>query len=193
MSEKPYSIEQDLTELKAMVEMLVPYIYEDELYGKLRITTARLTPGAMLLRFRRLNALRDRLSQAEADQLLHLHDQHAKVRTEWGVAYTKKMLREAEVRLRDIQTYLDECRENPHACANAYLPEALRRTIVAELLAELPRSDFENSGLKAKLGKVDSGLRGSIQEAPFLWDEVLCPVYPQETFWWLYGRPQPPE
>ncbi|MBL8156471.1 MAG: hypothetical protein JNM70_19990 [Anaerolineae bacterium] len=193
MAENPYSIEQDLTELKAMVEMLVPYIYEDELYGKLRITTARLTPGAMLLRFRRLNALRDRLSQAEADLLLKLHDQHAKVRAEWGVAYAKKMLREAEARLRDIQTYLDECREDPRACANAYLPEALRRTIVAERLAELPPSDFEGSGLKPKLGKVDGGLRGNIQEAPFLWDEVLRPVYPQDSFWWLYGRPQPPE
>jgi hypothetical protein len=193
MAENPYSIEQDLQELKAMVEFLVPYIYEDELYGKLRITSARLTPGAMLMRFRRLHALRDRLNPSEADLLLKLHDQHAKVRTEWAVAYVKKMIRETEARLRDIQTYLDECREDPRACANAYLPEALRRTIIAELLAELPRSDFEESGLKPKLSKVDGGLRGSIQEAPFLWDEVLRPVYPQETFWWLYGRPQPPE
>lgn len=191
MAEVNYSIDRDLKEVKAMVDNLVPYIYEDELYGKINIDTARLTPGSILLRLRRLGALRDQMNDSQAAEYDKVNAQHEALRKEWGVAYGKKMVREAESRLRDLQTYTKECREDPRLCASAYGPEALRRTIVAEIMAALP-ADIDKSALKATVSNVDSGLRRNNREAPFIWSQVLQAAYPKDTFWWLYGRPPQP-
>lgn len=192
MAEVNYSIDLDLKELKAMVENLVPYIYEDNLYGNINTDSARLTPGSILLRLRRLGTLRNQMNEAQAAQYDKLNAQNEAVRKEWGVAYGKKMVKEAESRLRDLQTYIKECKEDPKICANAYNPEALRRTIVAELIASLP-ADVDQSALKTSISNVDSGLRRNIRETAFIWDKHLQPAYPQSTFWWLYGRPPQPD
>ena len=95
MAEVNYSIDRDLKEVKAMVDNLVPYIYEDELYGKINIDTARLTPGSILLRLRRLGALHDQMNESQAAEFDKVNAQHEALRKEWGVAYGKKMVREA--------------------------------------------------------------------------------------------------
>lgn len=192
MAELNYSIDLDLKEVKAMVDTLVPYIYENDLYGKINIDSARLTPGSILLRLRRLNALRDQMNPAQAAQFEKINAKNEAVFKEWNVAYGNKMLREAESRLRDLQTYLSECKDDPKLCANSYNPEALRRTLVAEILAALP-PEVDSTEVKNTAKSVDSGLRRYVREAPFFWDAVLQPIYPQETFWWLYGRPPQPE
>ncbi len=192
MAELNYSIDLDLKEVKAMVENLVPYIYEDNLYGNISTDSARLTPGSVLLRLRRLGALRSQMNEAQAALYDKLKAQNDTVRKEWGVAYGKKMVTEAESRLRDLQTFIKECKEDPKLCANAYNPEALRRTIVAEIISALP-ADVDQSGLKNALISVDSGLRRNIRETPFIWAQVLQPIYPQEQYWWLYGRPPQPD
>jgi hypothetical protein len=192
MTEVNYSIDLDLKELKAMVDNLVPYIYEDTLYGNINTDSARLTPGSILLRLHRLSALRGQMNEAQAAQYDKLNAQNEAVRKEWGVAYGKKMIKEAEARLRDLEIYMKECKEDPKLCANAYNPEALRRTIVAELIANLP-GDVDQSTLKTSVSSVDSGLRRNIREAPFIWAQALQPVYPQSSFWWLYGRPPQPD
>lgn len=192
MAELTYSIDLDLKEAKAMVDSLVPYIYEDDLYGKINIDSARLTPGSILLRLRRLNALREQMNGSQAKLFEKIKAKNESVRQEWGVAYGKKMLREIESRSRDLQTYLSECKDDPKLCANAYNPEALRRTIIAELMAALP-SDADSSEVKNAVKLVDSGLRRYVRETPFIWDTTLQPIYPQDTFWWLYNRPPQPE
>ena len=192
MAELNYSIDLDLKEAKAMVDTLVPYIYENDLYGKINLDSARLTPGSILLRLRRLAAMRDRMNPSQAAQFEKINTKNEAVRSEWGVAYGKKMLREAEARLRDLQTYLSECKDDPKLCANAYNPEALRRTLVAEILAALP-PDVDSTEVKNTVKSVDSGLRRYLREAPFVWDAALQSVYPPETYWWLYSRPPQPE
>ena len=192
MAELNYSIDLDLKELKAMVDSLIPYIYEDTLYGNINTDSARLTPGAILLRLRRLGALRSQMSDTQAAQYEKLNAKNEAVRKEWGVAYGKKMVREAEARLRDLQTYIKECKEDQKLCAGAYNPEALRRTMIAELITALP-PDVDQSALKTLITSVDSGLRRNIRETPFIWAQALQPAYPQDTFWWLYGRPPQPE
>ncbi len=189
MTEHPYSIDLDLKEVTAMVDAFVPYVYEDELYGRVTMNLPRMTPGAVLLRLRRLNALRDRMSAAQLAALDSAAHHFEQASTEWGVAYGKKLMQEAEARLRDIQIYVTECRDDPRLAANAYLPEALRRTMIQEVL--LAMSD-QGEALKLKVRQADSGLRRHTQPCPFLWDAVLQPIYPQDTYWWLYARPQPP-
>lgn len=190
MTEHTYSIDLDLKEVTAMVDSFVPYIYEDELYGRVGMNLPRLTPGAVLLRLRRLNALRGSMNANQITALDTVTIAHNQARNEWGVAYAKKLTHEAESRLRDIQIYVKECRDDPRMAASAYLPEALRRTMVQEVLTALGENA---SGLKPKVRQADSGLRNHTQPCPFLWDAVLQPIYPQAEFWWLYVRPLPPE
>ena len=192
MAELNYSIDLDLKEVKEMINNLVPYIYEDELYGRINTDSARLTPGSILLRLRRLGTLRTQMNATQAAQFEKLNTKNEAVRKEWGVAYGKKMVKEAESRLRDLQTYIKECKEDQKLCANAYNPEALRRTIIAELMAALS-PDIDSSALKTSINSVDSGLRRNIREAPFIWAQSLQPAYPQDKFWWLYGRPPQPD
>ena len=189
MAEQNYSVDLDLNEVKVMVDNLVPYIYEDELYGKVNLPAARLTPGAILLRVRRLKALRGQMSAAQAAQLDTIEVLFDSTRKEWTVAFNNKLVHEAESRLRDVQTYLNECKDDPKSCASSYTPEALRRTIVAEILSALPSTDANYGRLMTNAKLVDSGLRRYVREDSFIWADILNTAYPKETFWWLYGRP----
>ncbi len=190
MGEQNYSIDTDLKEIKAMVEALTPYIYQDVLYGEIGLSAARLTPGAVLLRLRRLRALRPQMNASQSASFDPVDSQHTSIRKEWNMAYNKKLLQEADTRLRDIHTYINECKEDLRACANAYMPEALRRAIIQEVLSDLPAADRADSRLESRIKATDDMLRRFVKESGFIWSEILRPVYPQETYWWLYGRPQ---
>ena len=50
MAEQKFSIERDVKEAQAMAAALVPYVYEDELYGRIGMNMPSLTIGALLMR-----------------------------------------------------------------------------------------------------------------------------------------------
>jgi hypothetical protein len=189
MGEQNYSIDTDLKEVQAMTAALVPYVYQEELYGKVGANLPRLTLGAVLLRLRRLQALRGQMNAGQAALVDQVVAQHDSVHSEWGTHYVKKCAQELTARTRDMMTYLKECREEKRLCASAYMPEALRRTMVEEILTVMPEADLQSSGLMMRVKEVDSGLRRNGRETDFIWTEVLRPIYPQQPFWWLYSRP----
>ncbi len=189
MGEQNYSIDSDLKEVQIMAAALVPYVYENELYGKVGASLPRLTIGAVLLRLRRLQALRGQMNAQQTAILDQAQAQNDSARSEWGTHYIQKLEQEVTSRARDIQSYLKECREDPKACANAYMPEALRRTIIEEAAQAIPAGDLQSSGIGMKVKEADSGLRRTARDADFIWSETLRPIYPKETYWWLYSRP----
>ncbi|MBI5667151.1 MAG: hypothetical protein HZC41_04015 [Chloroflexi bacterium] len=193
MAEQNYSIERDLKEAQVMVEALVPYVYQDELYTLLGGNMPSLTLGAVLLRLRRLRALHGRMTAAQAEQFQQLEAKHEAIRKEWLTHYNKKLLREAEARLGNLLAYFKECEDEPQTCANAYLPEALRRTIIQEAVDELPDQEVQATGLREKVTKSDARLRRYVRPTDFIWDQVLKPAYPEKTYWWLYNRPPQPD
>lgn len=193
MAEQTYPVERELKEAQEMASALVPYVYEDVVYGKIGMNMPPLTIGNLLLRTRRLRAMRDHMSASQAAALEKLESQHEATRHEWSVAYSKKLIREAEIRLRELNTYFGECKEDPRLCANAYLPEAQRRTILYEILEALPAADLRDSGLEMKVKSADSSLRRYVKPSNFVWTSALQAVYPQDTFWWLYSRPPQPD
>lgn len=186
MTEQNYSIERDLKELQAMAAALVPYIYEDELYGRVGMNMPSLTVGAVLMRLHRLKALANQMSPAQRTILDQAAAQVDGVKAEWGGHFEKKLLREAEARLRDLLTYTREAKEAPRTAANAYLPEALRRTMVQDILDVLPNDN--DVGSRAR--QTDSALKSYLEDADFIWSAALQPVYPADKYWWLYKRPR---
>lgn len=189
MGEQNYTLESDLKETQLMVEALLPYVYEEELYGRVGMNTPRLTLGSVLLRLHRLWALRGQMSASQAALVEQLVNQHENVRQSWESHYLKKLVQEAAARLRDIETYLGECKEDPKLCANAYMPEALRRTMIEEILTALPEAERQISGLEMKARQIDGGLRRYVRGSDFIWSSLLQPLYPAEAYWWLYSRP----
>ena len=195
MSSK-YSPKRDLEEFAQMGDKLGEYILADALYmpvsgGFFRgSSTPQLTTGAFLLRRRRLSLLRsglDTAGQARLDQTIAHHDE---IQREWRLHYEKKLARETQSRLKLMFAFLRDCSESPRDCAAAYPVEAIRRTIVQEILLAMDEFDYDKVELMPKVGHCDAGLRRFLRPSEFIWSPQLESVYARESFWWLYAMPE---
>ncbi|RMF81159.1 MAG: hypothetical protein D6737_05830 [Chloroflexi bacterium] len=190
-----YSLQRDLDEAKAMVAALEPYVYEERLYGRLgggffsRMRQVSLTLGALWLRQRRLTVLEDQLDKSQKVTLKEIRKTHDAVRRKWRVHYEQKLITEATSRLKQIDHYYRECREDPASCHGTYMPEASRRTIVQEILLAMETYDIYSADLMVHVKQADGQLRLLVKPSDFIWPEALQIVYPREEFWWLYNRP----
>lgn len=191
-----YKIEKDLSEAQKMAENLTEYVRGSELYGHTGSgffgggDTPALTIGALLLRLRRLNALQDKLTPAQRQQLQTIQDLFETARNEWRLHYEGKVIKEANSRLDNIRTYVKEATDAPRSARGNYPTEALRRTIVQEVLREMQALGLDSAEVDTKRRDVDGRLRGLLKSAPFQWDPALKEVYPEQEFWWLYHAPE---
>lgn len=199
MSETIFDLARDLREAQAMANALVPYVHEDALYGKVgggglfgASAMPSLTIGALLMRVRRLRALEDQLSAPERGTLDAIEGQIDSVRREWTLHFSEKLVKEANSRLRAIEQYFKECEDDPRLCAGAYLPEALRRTIVQEIVMALAHYELPVTDLQRSMRQVDSKLRRYTEPSEFVWAAPLQPAYTNPPFWWLYAKPPQP-
>jgi hypothetical protein len=199
MSEQKYAVDTDLKEAQAMVDGLQDYLLDKELYGKVGGgglfgggNMPALTIGALLMRLRRLHAFANTLTPAQLQKLERIEAKHADIRKEWQLHYTEKAVREAHSRLDAIRHFFEECANDPRLCANVYLPEALRRTVVQEIALALDGSHADTRELPEKMRATDARLRRYTQPTEFIWDTALEPVYPRDQFAWLYARPPLP-
>ena len=190
-----YSLKRDLEELAQMDDKLHEYILGDALYmpvsgGFFRgSSTPQLTTGAFLLRRRRLSQLRDELDAAAQAQLDATLAQHDDIQREWRMHYEKKLQQEVDSRLKMMVAFFRECSESPRDCAAAYPVEAMRRTIVQEILLAMDEFDYDKSELMPNVRHCDAGLRRHLRPCEFIWSAQLEAVYARESFWWLYGSP----
>jgi len=190
---KNYSFERDIKEAMAMAVALDEYVREDRLYGVVhggRLSGgSSLTGGALLLRLRRLHALRGELKDYMVKNLDKALDLYEKVRTEWAFHYQGKLQKEAHSRLDAIRPFFYECGDNIGHCAGIYKPEILRRTIVQEILIELDALNVQDAELDIKVTGTDNRLRRYVEPAEFQWAEEIQPAYDRDEFWWLYHCP----
>lgn len=189
-----YQLETDLKEAAAMANHLEDYVRGDQLYGKAGnsffSSMPSLTVGALLMRLRRLDALRGQLKGRGEKQLEQTVEAWTDVREEWTHHYEQKMLREAHSRIDAMKAFFQECSKNMSQCAAIYRPELLRRTIVQELLREMDAMNTEkDDALDRDIKAADSKLRTFLRPDTFQWSEMLQPIYPQNEFWWLYQKP----
>lgn len=190
-----YSLQQDLKETLAMAEALDEYIRQDQLYGNIGGglfsggSLPKLTVGALLMRLRRLRVLSPDLDDRQLKTLDRAEGLHEQVQNEWSVHYQGKLLQEANSRLKSIKQFFDECYDDMRLCASVYGPEALRRTIVQEILREMAQLNIVSIDVDATARETDVKLRGLVKSSDFLWAERLIPAYPAKEFWWLYHRP----
>ena len=148
-----------------------------------------MTIGALLLRRRRLSQLRAKLKRRDGFRLDAALAQHDELQREWRLHYEKKLKREVPSRLKVMAGFFRECSENPRDCAGAYPVEALRRTIVQEILTAMGEFGYEKSDMAASVRPADQALRRILHAGDFIWSPQLEAVYARASFWWLYASP----
>ena len=186
-----YSIGKDVKEALRMAEELTEYVRTDAIYGRVGIFSSMpsLTSGALVMRLRRLDALRDEMKDHHRKNLDKAIDYYAHVRTEWTHHYENKIIREAHSRIDAMKAFFYECGEHIQNCSGIYKPEIIRRTIVQEILMEMKDLNAEDEKLMQKVEATDKRLWHFTAESTFQWDPMLERIYPQEDFWWLYRCP----
>lgn len=190
-----FNLSRDVHVAYHMAITLSDYVRQDELYYPIEGNLPRMTIGGLLLRLRRINFFQMQLSFDQVSMLQEIETLIGNVQGEWSYHYTQKVSAETKSRLGVIEYFLDECTDSTLACRDNYRTEAMRRTIVQELVGaviQLNVDDYQD--ILDQIAVVDAGLRAVVGEADFLWDEELRPAYPQDVFWWLYSYPiQEPE
>jgi hypothetical protein len=190
-----YALARDLDEFEQMVERLEDYLLGDAMYRPLGggffrgSSTPQLTLGALLLRRRRLCQLRAKLKRIDAARLDAALAQHGGLQQAWTLHYDKKLKQEVPSRLKVMAGFFRECSENPRDCAGAYPVEALRRSIIQEIMLAIADFGYDKGDLNAAIRPADQALRRILHAGEFIWSPVLEAVYPRATFWWLYGSP----
>jgi len=160
--------DEDRKYLQAALPELKAYLLSDILYYPLGGNLPRLTLGGILLAQRRLGTPPD--------------PQFATVKETWRAAWTKKAAQETEARLTLWRNYLNDYRRDPEQAEN--YPYEVRWRVMLTLL--LPEAETSPADLPA----LDRFLRANLLSAPFIWDADLAKNFPQDEFWFLYGRLQ---
>lgn len=188
-----YNIRRDLNEALAMAQGLDAYVRSRQLYGftagNIFSGMPSLTAGALLLRLRRLDVLREQMRDSDSKKLDKAVDLYTYVRNEWAFHYEGKVLREAHSRIDAMKGFFYECAENIRQCGGIYKPEMTRRTIVQELLRELAALKAMDDDLDEKVKGTDEQLQKYLEPATFQWSQMLKPAYPADEFWWLFHAP----
>ncbi|GAB5493971.1 MAG: hypothetical protein Phog2KO_41860 [Phototrophicaceae bacterium] len=191
ISQTKYDYNEDLEIVNSMVERLESYLYSDSIYGNQGLFIEGLpaiTIGGLLMRIRRLNALRELIGLARQHQLDKVIAKHDAIYNKWQVHYKKKLQAELESRIGRIQQFIDEIKENQQSVIIFFKPEQMRRTIVQEILYMMQRSGIEIEGLGNTLKAIDYELRQVVKQCDFIWAPLLSSVYSSDEFWWLYSE-----
>ena len=166
------TLKQDLLFLEKSLPELKNYLLSDILYYPLMGKLPRLTIGGLLLTQRRL----------EAGNLgTHLDPKLATVKTKWRAAWAKKTARELEARLTLWRNYLNDYRADPENHTADYAHEIRWRVIMELLSAEVDQ-------IPAEIAVLDQLLRTKFIPGKFIWDENLQSQFPEDKFWFLYGK-----
>jgi hypothetical protein len=185
MARYAYSLDVDVRAVTAMAAALVPYIYQDELYGVLSNDLPRLTVGGLIMRLNRLGILDNLLSEPQRQAVSMARSQFDKAKTEWAVAYEGKLKRELTARLRALGQFIMDCVDR-RLCADLYPGEIEKRVMVAGLQAEAQARGVLEPAIASQIAGIDDRIHMLTRPGDFLWDARLEPAYPRASFWYLY-------
>jgi len=184
------SPEYDLRYLKAGIEQLEPYLLSSDVYWSIGTRAPagetpypQLTLGGLLLaRLRAHSSIKKSTQQVELEELSgQLNDLH----TRWRVAWEGKASKEFPARLNLWKNFLEEYRANPETQYDRYTYEVTRRVMLHLLGAETENIPQAQRDLLASL---DLLLHTIFISGDFIWDVTLTASFPQEQYWYLYGR-----
>jgi hypothetical protein len=171
------SLEPDRAFFTEGLQQLEAYLLSKELYWHSSVHTAdftQVTLGAMLL-------VRERLKGWKSPGLAELSAQMDAIRLKWRSAWDAKASREVRARSELWKNYLVEARHASAESIRQYPYQVRLRTILSLLLEDTREAPSD------ALITLDAELRRVLRSGAFVWDTSLEWVFPQESFWFLYG------
>jgi hypothetical protein len=182
----------DLMILEEMAGNMAAYLDSDAVEWTIpRANMPKLTIGGYLMRQSRLGALREALSSDEQERLDAATDQYDKALEERVVRFEKRANQELHMRITEWVGFLREISHWSNNEVNTYAGGVDTRVVIKELLDALQTPPYRlEPGVLDELNAIDNILRGRIAEDGFVWDSVWEPAYPEQEFWWLYGKPR---
>ncbi len=184
-------LREDLDILEMMAADMDEYLRSDVLYWKMSdAQMPMLTLGGYLMREYRLLALRDLLDNAEQARLDTAVAQYNQAVEGKIVRFEQKAKKELGVRTRQWGRYLDDVRKEPELAGINYETAVTNRVMITAMLDRLAAPPYQlDGGLQEAVENLDKGLRPYWKSGEFVWPAEWKPAYPQEKYWWLYGRP----
>ncbi len=183
-----YNLDGDVRALSELAAGLIPYLYENELYGAMPVNMPRLTVGGVLMRLHRLEAIRDLLNPEQTRRLDEARAAFDKARAEWPVAYEGKLDRELTARTQALGNIFNDCKDSLRRCADIYPSEIEKRVMAEQLASEERERKTLTPVQEAALRGFDAGIKQFIEPGEFLWDPRLKAAYPEDAYWYLYRR-----
>jgi hypothetical protein len=169
-------LDQDLSYFKAGLESLETYLLSDELFWPLGEAWLHLTIGGMLLTGKRLTV---GPIQNEWPALSARLDA---LRSRWRAAWERKSGREFHSRIDLWRNYLQEVREGSDP---SYYSQQVQWRVMLQLLG----SEFSVSPQESETVTVlDLILKSIWLPGVFVWDAGLSAAFPEQEYWYLYGR-----
>ena len=182
------SLIHDHTTFKLMAAELADYLMSDVLFWQMQAPgdAPKLSLGLLLLTRAHLEAARGELSPALLAEVEQANRDTDMALVKWPVAAEKKALQELRSRINLWKAFWDDYLEDPYAHAHSYSDEITQRVIAALLLQRFP--GLADSFEAKRLAPLDAQLRGLLKSGAFVWPEEFQAVFPQDEFWFLYGR-----
>lgn len=183
----------ELTYVQEGMAALEDYLNADPIYWPLRHFSATLPAfsiGGLLESLRRLEALADRLSPEGREILRRAREGLEQARQRYAGRYAHKVERELHSRLDAWAWFLEDYERGPEEGAASFPAQVHIRLKIALLLEEAEGLGLAVAPLRRRLQELDQTLRRHWIPGPFLWEEALQAAFPQDRFWWLYGRPR---
>ncbi|MCA9935844.1 MAG: hypothetical protein H6662_07630 [Ardenticatenaceae bacterium] len=181
----------DLTILEAMAAEMDTYLMQDALFWRMMGGgMPMLTLGGYLMRQHRLLALVDLLDDEEKGRLDTAVSQFNAALVEKVVYFEQKAITELDARLRQWSQYLSEAEWQDNSDYNHYPAAVETRAMLAALVDKLDERPYQlPPRILTHLAQLDTLLRAHWLPGSFIWPDGLQPAYPQDDYWWLYGRP----
>jgi len=181
-----YDLNHDVDTVQAMASRLVPFVYENEIFGYTPESLPKLTIGGLLMRLHRLALLDTLLSDEQRERLATAQQQVDSVKQKWLVAYTNKTTDELTMRINEWNQFLNECNQNEDECHEMY-PSMVEKRVIAQALVNQARElNVLTPEIEERLNGIDSQLQDYFKAGSFVWDQRLQQAYPPDEYGFLY-------
>ncbi|MCP4356871.1 MAG: hypothetical protein GY796_02500 [Chloroflexi bacterium] len=185
-------LQWDLDILETMADEMEDFLKSDVLYWQMTHgNMPKLTLGGYLLRQYRLRHLADLLDAGQRDRLDTAVAQFQAALVEKVVVTEKRAHEELGVRCRQWGTYMNDVKRETALAAVNYETAVENRAAIAALIDFLHNPPYQMGNVKTdSLKMMDSALRIYWVAGSFVWPTEWAAAYPQDKYWWLYGRPK---
>ena len=179
-----WDADSSLTFLEEAVEEIESFLLSNDAIRS-RSGRQSLSIGLITLNLRWLEPA---LNGSEVTRLEAARSELANVRERWQVAWERKSTAELRVRLNLWRGYLGDLEGRP-GLSPSYPQEVRNRAMAVDLL-EAAGNQPEIKTLAVSLEAVDNRFRRHFQPGDFVWAQVSADAFPEDRFWFLYGRPR---